>query len=592
MYDCPGKEDEGECDDYTCPQYYRCRASVTCLHPFYLCDGKSHCPQKDDELLCGMSCPEQCICLGLALTCTLPFAAAVYPGIRYLDASGSGMTPFNLSSNRMLIYLDLSHCDLNHVDILKFPNLISLDLSYNALTDIDIEHFYHSPTLRQLMLSGNPISSLFTRQSQGTVVLESLEHLDIFNVKMKELNTSVVKYFINLQVINMSFSGIQRLVGSHFHVLRSVHTFDLRGCPLTSFDPQLFMGLTELHTLYVDNYKLCCPHFLPVDFNVNHCHGPKDVLSSCDSLLGSAPYRAIFAVLTAVGFLSHFLSIVLWVFLPKDGRNFRFYVFLMHMTVCDLLMGLHKAIVVIADHVYSGHYAMKDTAWRRSVMCQVSSFVFFLSTDVSAFLTSLMTLDRCASLRFPRRYVRVSATATNACCLMVWAGGLLLSSVSLLPWTSDEELKGQTGACQPLVALLTDPESHEYTLAALAVLTLVLLIITCAGQLYVAMVMWKQDSILVSLQTGHTVSNEFTLSNRVFTLVLFHVLCGLWSSLCIILTSAGISVSSDVQSGSLLLVMPLKSALNPCMNLIGHVQERQRQTQRKRLIQRLGLTKQ
>ena len=589
VHDCPGKEDEGGCGDYTCPGYYRCRGSTVCLHPFYVCDGNFQCPQKDDEQLCGMSCPEHCVCQGLAFTCTQPFAADLYHGVRYLDAAGSGITPAHLTTNRMLIYLDLSHCNLNSVGILKFQNLIRLDLSHNALSEINTGQLYQSLNLRRLSLSSNPISSLFGPLLQHTLPLDSLEHLDISRVKNNVLDTDIFELLKNVQTVNMSFSGIQHFSGSHFHVLKFLHTLDLRGCPVKSFVPNLFKGLSALHTLHVDNYKLCCSQVLPVDFNVNHCHGPQHILSSCYSLLGSSAYRAVVAALTVVGLISHSLSIGVWIFLVKDKHKFRFHVFLMHMTGCDFLMGVHTAIVTIADQVYRGQYVWKDTAWRHSVMCQVSSCVFFLSTEASAFLTCLMVLERCAALSFPHMCVRVTSRTTHACCFTVWAGSFLLSALSLIPWTPEGDLYSQTGACQPLTAMLTDPTNHGYTLAALVVLSSVLLIITSLGQLYVVTVVWREDSILMSLKHGRAVSDEFTRSRHAFTVVLFDISCWLWSCLSALLTTAGVSVSSSVQMATSLLAMPLKSALNPTMYLVGHMQERQRQTQKKRLIQRLGV---
>ena len=32
VHDCPGREDEAGCDSYTCPGFYRCRASAICVH--------------------------------------------------------------------------------------------------------------------------------------------------------------------------------------------------------------------------------------------------------------------------------------------------------------------------------------------------------------------------------------------------------------------------------------------------------------------------------------------------------------------------------------------------------------------------------
>nr|KAG5685222.1 hypothetical protein BaRGS_030460 [Batillaria attramentaria] len=58
VYDCPGHEDEADCDTYTCPGFYRCRASRVCVHRDHVCDGNYHCPQRDDELFCQLDCPD------------------------------------------------------------------------------------------------------------------------------------------------------------------------------------------------------------------------------------------------------------------------------------------------------------------------------------------------------------------------------------------------------------------------------------------------------------------------------------------------------------------------------------------------------
>ena len=51
--DCPNGEDEANCNDYTCPGYYRCRGQLFCIPLDKVCDGLKQCPQGDDEMFCG-----------------------------------------------------------------------------------------------------------------------------------------------------------------------------------------------------------------------------------------------------------------------------------------------------------------------------------------------------------------------------------------------------------------------------------------------------------------------------------------------------------------------------------------------------------
>ena len=84
----------------------------------------------------------------------------IQTNLRYLDASGSGMTPSDLSKNHLLIHLRLSDCRIDTQPILMLPNLRHLDLSGNGLTRIDIQHFLSLKNLRVLVLSGNPLSAI------------------------------------------------------------------------------------------------------------------------------------------------------------------------------------------------------------------------------------------------------------------------------------------------------------------------------------------------------------------------------------------------------------------------------------------------
>ena len=589
VYDCPGKEDEGQCDVYTCPGYYRCRGSKICLHPFYMCDGHHQCPQKDDELLCGMSCPQQCVCRGLAFMCSKLFTVSAHPDLRYLDASESGMTPAHLTSNRMLIYLDLSHCGLSRLRTLSFPNLNSLDLSDNFIVSITTNQLYQSSHLRVLILSANPLASLFTNDSVQSPKLKLLKTLDLSRVTMSNLHIGIFTLFPQIETLNLSSSGMQRVFGTGPGVLSKLHTLDLRGCPFHAFPRQMFRNLHSLDVVYGDNYKICCPQVLHIDFNIKHCHGPSDIVSSCESLLGQTFYQISFTIFSVVLPLCSTVRIFALVIVSTKQQKSNSHVYLTHLTICDLITGIHVAIVTAADQIYRGTYLWEDTAWRHSITCQVSGFLYVLSTAVSALLTCLMTLDRCVALRCPQRHGRLGTVATHAGCAVVWAGCVLLAAVPLMPGTSLWQLYGQTGVCQPLVSLLEGSTSQDYTITVLVGLTLTLLLVTCMAQLYLAMLVSQHSDILMALKTNSVESYELTVARRVSPLLLFDMVCWSWLCLVMVFTSAGVSLSANIQVGTAMGGLPLKAALNPAMYLAAYLKERQRHTQRHRLIRRLGV---
>ena len=524
--------------------------------------------------------------------CTKTFTVSAYPGLRYLDAGDSGMTPAHLTSNKFLIHLDLSHCGFSSVGNLSFPNLNSLDLSDNLITDITSDQLYQSSHLKILILSGNPLTSLFLlkKPQSPKSVMTSLRIIDLSRVPLLDLNIDIFKLFPRTEVLNLSFSGLQSVVGSGSGVFDQLRTLDLRGCPINYFARQVFKHLHSLRALYVDSYRICCSKVLPNKFNMEHCHGPSDIVSSCDSLLKHTFYQTLFVIFAVSVLVCNFVYIV-WMIVLKHKRKSNVYIFHSHLGACDFVMGVHVAIVTAADQIYRGNYLWEDTAWRHSITCQVSGFLYVLSTAVSALLTCLMTLDRCVVLRCPQRHGRVGTVATHAGCAVVWAGCVLLAAVPLMPGTSLWQLYGQTGVCQPLVSLLKTSVSQEYIVAVLVGLTLTLLLVTCVAQLYLAMLVSQHSDILTALKNGGVESYELTLARRVSPLLLLDMVCWSWLCLVMVLTSSGVSVSIYVQVSTAMSGLPLKAALNPVMYLAGCLKERQRHTQRQRLLKRLGVTK-
>ena len=147
VLDCPGHEDEQDCDSYTCPGYYRCYASTVCVHIDQVCDRHLQCPRNDDELLCGLTCPDTCVCHGHAFFCPTPAQLTNYSQLRYLDASGSGMSPDDVSHNNLLVYLSLTNCGLLTLNTLALSNLRRLDLTDNHLNSIMHRHLLQLPKL-------------------------------------------------------------------------------------------------------------------------------------------------------------------------------------------------------------------------------------------------------------------------------------------------------------------------------------------------------------------------------------------------------------------------------------------------------------
>ena len=585
VFDCPHHEDEHECDPPTCTGLYRCRDSTVCLHVTHVCDGWSQCHEHDDENFCSLACPDNCVCHGYSYECTNKSSLSDHTPLRFLHASGSGIQPDDLQSNNVLIYLSLASCRLTHTGSTLFPNLRSLDLSSNYLRVIRFNVLYNFPHVTSLSMAGNPIISLFNAEeqfsdSQGLNLLS----LDISLVEMRELDFAFSRFFPNLQSINLSYSQVHVVLGEGFHRLRSLQVLDVRGCPLTAFPKSMFLGLSSLRRVLADNYKLCCPATLPMEF-VGQCQAPIDEISSCDALLRSDLYRLSLAVFATLATVGNALSWVLRVCVLKGKKDSGHAVFVSHLCVSDFLMGVYLVIIGGADRVYLNTYLWEDAGWRNSGTCKVAGFLSLLSSEVSAAIICLITVDRFLVMRFPFSRLRFQRRSAQLGCLVLWTMGTVLAAVPLLPATSSWRFYSQTSICIPLPVTRQDFPGHDYAFAVMIIFNFVLFFLIAAGQFAVYMAV-RSQSMGEQDDSGRR-SKDLAVARRLFTVVVSDFLCWFPIGLLGLLASGDIPISGEVNVAMAVFVLPLNSALNPFLYSLNTILARRDRAREQKLLRKL-----
>ena len=582
VYDCPGHEDELQCHTYTCPGFYRCRGSIVCLHVDHLCDGVYQCPERDDELLCDLHCPPGCTCYGWSFFCQRPFNGTDQPLLRFLDAGGSGMPLRDLVANKMLLHLNIARSKLLQMEALSSANLLYLDLSDNYISVVTGEDFKTVTTnLRVLILAGNPISSMFTDVASSSLSWPKLHTLDVSRVAMLTMVVGDLAIFPNLWTLNLSDTGLEVLSEAAFQPIQRLRVLDLRGCPMTHFPRTIFFNLTALTTVHADNYKLCCPATLPAGFNLLNCHAPSDEVSSCGDLLQSGAYRVFIAVSASLTLAGNLVSFVYRVFIKRADNRSSFGVIVSSLCVSDFLMGLYSSMIAVADRWYLGRYLWNDITWRKSAVCKGAGFLSLLSTEVSAFIICLITLDRLLVIRFPlRRELHMTPRSALITCGLAWTVGVALALVPLLPPTSHWQFYSQTGICIPLPITRKSFPGHSYSFGILIILNFVLFLLIAAGQMFIY---WSVRINSMSSTATTNSSQNLTIARRLITVAMSDFLCWFPIGLLGLLASSGTPVSSEVNVAIAIFVLPLNSALNPFLYTLNILLERRRLVREQRL---------
>ena len=582
VYDCPHHEDEAQCERHSVPGFYRCRASPILLHLSHVCDGLFQCPRMDDELFCNWTCPLNCTCYGSAFFCTSSAPVGEYGELRFIKGRGSGMKPTDFANNTMLIHLGLASCGLTHLSLPVLPNLHSLDLSRNNLHSVKTTDLRAVAQLKVLSLSGNPLT---LQPLASHPPLLSLTVLDLSDLHLPLLNVSISSTFPNVGSLNLSHSGVQRVSADVFQTLSKLRALDLSGCPVSHFPYDVFKGLQHLDIVESDNFKLCCPAILPQGFNLKNCHAPPDDVSSCDALLRSDMHRIILASLAASSLLGNMLSFVYHV-LSSSFSKLGVGVFVIHLCVSDFLMGVYLAIIGVVDGLYRGSYMREDDGWKHSALCRAAGVLFFLSSEGSALLICLITLDRFLVLRFPFSQCHFSHRSAIVACGVVWCGGVVLAVVPLMPDLSHWQYYSQSGICIPLPITLTAFGGHKYSFGIMIVFNFVLSLLVGLGQF---VIYW---SLRTNTMRSHDAvtnrkSKDLVLARRLLTVAMSDSLCWFCVGLLGLLASRGVAVPGEVNVAMAIIVLPLNSSLNPFLYTVNVIQERRRKAKELRLQKRL-----
>ena len=578
VFDCIFQEDERDCESWTCHGLYRCRDSTVCVHADHMCDSLPQCPQRDDEWLCNMTCPLQCLCQGHALMCRQSFPAHLFPQLRYLDAGRSGMKPSDLRKNSYIVRLSLAHCSIHALSAMTFRNLKFLDLGHNKINDVLMNIFTALQNLQILILKGNPLTTITTRPSSIKQTL--LRQVDLSETHLRMFDSETLSCAPGIQYINLSYSNTYSIRANFASMVPLLRELDLRGTAVNDFSSTLFLGLRDLANVYSSDYRLCCDAILSNIAPKPSCLAPQHYLSSCEDMLQSEVYRLNFwlvAVLASFAnifcFVCHYVESC--VPIPYSGPV----VLIMTSLQCaDFCMGLYAGVISAAHETFSGQYLHYEDRWKESVACKVAAFWSLLSSEVSLFITFLLTLDHFTILLFPLTKYRFSSRSAAVACGVAWLMGIALASMPLLPGFSHFGHYGNTAVCSLLLHDMPHVSHEHYFLHTILMFNLTICFMECVILAIIYRATPKHRVLLDSDKNPGSTSVDV-----VMRIAVTNVTGWLSVTTVSVLTLAGVTgIVTNVFM--VIMVLPLNSAVNPLLCLWHAVAFKQRQKQEKRVL--------
>jgi hypothetical protein len=292
----------------------------------------------------------------------------------------------------------------------------------------------------------------------------------------------------------------------------------------------------------------------------------------------------VLAVLAVVGNATSFIYRTVF---SKESGKLGFGVFVTHLSISDLLMGVYLVVIGIADRMYTGTYLWNEHRWRHSAACSLAGFLSLLSCEVSALIMCLVTLDRFLVLRFPFSQIRFNARSAQVASLVVWCVGLALAAIPLLPVTSHWQFYSQTAICIPLPITNNDFPGQPFSFAVIIVLNFVLFLCVSVGQVVIYWSVQANSMSTTNFTTTSTTTTtkprDVTIARRLITVAMSDFLCWFPIGLLGLLAWRGVPIPGGVSVGMAVYVLPLNSALNPFLYTLNVIMERRRRARERRL---------
>ena len=204
---------------------------------------------------------------------------------------------------------------------------------------------------------------------------------------------------------------------------------------------------------------------------------------------------------------------------------------------------------------------------------------------MSTFIVCLITLDRLLVLHSPltRAHQWKHGSHTKVCAV-AWTLGIMLATTPLLPVAPHWNLYSQTSICAPFAVFRTDSSSNGMLETAFLSVLCSVSILTVAGTLVLSLHMFSSHTALRDVGVRVTETN---ITRRLLNIVLTNAFCWLVVGLLHVLDSEGVHMSSSLKASVAFVVMPISSAVNPCLYNINVLLEKRRIKREERIKRQL-----
>jgi len=505
-----------------------------------------------------------------------------------------------------LAKLYLSHNNITYIDEEAFMNLSNLNtllMESNLLTTFDTRILVHTPKIFKIHLSDNLIElPEETNFSQGKDIKEllldhnrisiirahyfsnmtrliwlSLTHNQISHIedssfdwnydlqelnlscnKIKSINRLLFSRRLNIQRLYLSGNDLETLPVDAFDEITELKSLDLSMIEFDNLNRRTFSKLKQLEFIYFAKFRYC--HYAN---HVRVCRPGSDGLSSVEELL-------IFPVLKyAVWIVALFCGLGnVFVFVwrsisPYEDKALSFYV--KNLSIADLLMGVYLSIIGYYDWKFQHHFGSYAVEWMSSWGCAAIGFLAILSSELSVFILTIITVERYRSIisirgfadETQRRRARLSVS-------LAWIISILIASYLPIQWLIRQpDYYATNGLCLPLNINQPNTRGWEYSAFIYLGINLSAVIIMMALYAHMYTMIMNSHKKAKPFLFKTEKREDAILAIRFFFIVVTNCIC--WIPIVVIKVLAwfDVNISATITGWLVVFIIPVNSALNP-----------------------------
>ncbi|XP_070569241.1 G-protein coupled receptor GRL101-like [Ptychodera flava] len=231
---------------------------------------------------------------------------------------------------------------------------------------------------------------------------------------------------------------------------------------------------------------------------------------------------------------------------------------------------------------YRGVYVTYDDFWRNSPLCSFAGFLASLSSEMSVFSLTGITLDRFLSIVFPLKFIRIQLKTTIIIMVVGWIAVAFLSFLPLLgiPYFGDS-FYSRSPVCLSLY--LTNEQTPGWIYSVAIFIFLNFLSFIAISILYLTMYLAiRRTTLATDVQLQQTARENAAIAKRMTLIVLTDFFC--WVPIAVmgmLAMTDTVTIPGSVYAWTAVFILPINSAINPFLYTISVIKMKKNNSNRR-----------